>query len=91
MEETKRILLQNPPHSYLFRRVEKGTVTIASLNEKADLLEIPIMNCDCKACPERRKDYKTLEKIVELFDQATFSHNSEVLQLKQPVSRKVKL
>ena len=100
LEEAKNILKQNPPNSYLFRREENGTVTLATLYQGRELLELEIMNCDCGVCPKEtyQRDNESLAHFVKSFDQAELtieslkqasaSNSYPLLQLKQPISRK---
>ena len=68
LEDTKNILQQEPPLSYLFRRLKNGTVTLATLFDflsNDQLLEIEIKDCDCDGAFQNVQSSKNLERFIE--------------------------
>ena len=50
-EETKKILSNKPPYSYLFRKLKNGSITLAAILKilnKDHLVEVEIKNCSCE-------------------------------------------
>ena len=67
METTKRILSEEQPKSYLFRK-KNGTVTLATLFDffrNDQLLEIEIKNCDCDGGFEKIQSNKNLQEFID--------------------------
>ena len=60
-EETKKILQNNPPRSYLFRRLENGAITLATLCFSLHLFEIEVRNCNCKRSFKNIESFRNLE------------------------------
>ena len=64
LEETKSILLQEPPKSYLFRKLNNGTVTLATLRDE-QLLEVEVKNCNCEGTIISIERFKSLEEFLQ--------------------------
>ena len=66
LEETKKILLQEPPHSYLYRRLINGSITLATLRfQSKSLFELEVKNCNCDGTLINIQRFKSLDGFIQ--------------------------
>ena len=66
LEDTKNILLQEPPLSYLFRRLKNGSITLATLRHSSKhLFEIEVRNCNCVGNFKSIQSFESLEEFIK--------------------------
>ena len=71
-EETKKILSNKPPNSYLFRKLKNGSITISTLmkliGDYWHLWDVEIKNCNCEGLFLPLQRFKSLEDFIEYCD-----------------------
>ena len=86
LEETVAILGKQSNNSYLFRKLENGSITIATLIDRSNILyELEIRNCNCKKNLKPIQKFETLSKFVKYCN--SINENCGIL-FKNPVIRK---
>ena len=93
-EETKNILMEGPPHSYLYRRLKNGSFTIATIQEflgEKELIETvvktsyyPFYNPIGKTLPKDQKEmiFQNHERFLNFRD---FFEKRKPIQRKNPL------
>ena len=90
-EETKKILSNKPPNSYLFRKLKNGSITLAILKLYGDqwcVIDVEIKNCNCEGILLPIQQFKSLEDCIENCNFVFGGHISGYLNFKTPVFRK---
>ena len=65
LDETINILSQEPPHSYLLRKRNKGSIALALMYVGENLLEIEVSDCSCNGDTLPFGKFNTLEDFIE--------------------------
>ena len=90
-DETKKVLSNKPPHSYLFRKLKNGSITLAAIHKifRIDLLvEIEIKNCNCEGTFLPIQQFKSLEDFIEYCNFVFMSLWTQISYFKTPIFRK---